>query len=81
VARIGHQGGRAADDPGPELAGHEGQVDDQPDQLAPVAGVDRSVVVAGVAMPGVGLRMPVFMTRVVMGVMIVVVVGHSRSVS
>jgi hypothetical protein len=63
VTRIGHQGRRIGPESGPELAGHEGQVDDQADSIAPVAGVHRSMMVPADPMRmAVVMSMPMTMT-------------------
>ena len=46
VPGVGHQGGGLGEPPGAELDRHEGQVDAQPDQIAPVARIGRAVMMA-----------------------------------
>ena len=63
---VGQQGGGIRHQPGPELAGHEDQIDHQPDRIAPVAGVDRPVAVAAMAMAvTMRVRMAVSMIGVI----------------
>ena len=72
VPRVGHQGGRAAPHPRAELDADEGQVDDQADGVAPVAGVDRAVVMAMTVRVAVTL----IVVAMVMVVRVVVRVAH-----
>ncbi|MNN66851.1 hypothetical protein D3C81_1824500 [compost metagenome] len=82
MARIGHQGRRIGPEARPELADHEGQIDDQADGVAPVAGVHRPMMMAAdavrmaVVMPvpvAVTMRMTMPRMRVVVMVVCVIV--------
>ncbi|MNJ24439.1 hypothetical protein D3C77_188590 [compost metagenome] len=77
VAGVGHQGGGVGQKPGRELADDEGQVDDQADGVAPVAGIGRAVMVMAAQSMAVAMRMAVSMGMTV--VVVSVIVRHVPS--
>jgi hypothetical protein len=91
VAGVGHQGGGLGEETGGELDGHKAEVQDEGQQIAPVAGVRRGVVVMAVpmsmtvsmsmmmAMPvAVGVRAVVMIVAIMVLMVVSVVVRHVR---